>query len=626
MSRRRGVTMVELLVASLMMAGVLVVTYGLLEQGFSQGVEAVDREVADTRGRNALDRYAVMDDARVEAALSGDQKVEVRDLEDAFLKGVDPPEHPRFRRGAHKLYLRAERIPGEEGALALKVDEAWEARGKTKTSGQARLLFPGSGPGPSPSGFTKRNRVPDWGKAGAWAAPDPDEPAASGADPDSVALRALVGVAAAGAGYDPIYEDPPAASGGASEPEGKASGGGTPGFWGTETLPLEAAGVVGPGGSLAAPEGDAPARSAAAAARRLEALLTRAGLTSIDGPADQAVPAGKYQHRLEAVDLRDPKGEGKVAGVFLLRKGGAERPLPYRMLVGKAVRRELGGDEVLERRALQDGRGRPWVLLRTAERLVVAELGRGRPRGDLELKALATADPSPKGTEATRKAADALVTAWKLKAASGEGVDALLVASAGRSDELEVALEGGEPPPGKAALLPERALSEVEKDMVAPLKATDLNPGAKVAWKRARQLAVKDPQQALKPLDGFLRTNPGFREARALRGRVLAALGRLEEAIADLEVAAGYWRPPPGLLVDLAGLCLRAGRLDTAEAVIRRLRWESRDAAELKQLQTALEALKLDPKAQVPYRSGKAPGLRNAGAQVGVVLVWGGAG
>ncbi len=715
---RFGISVTELLLSAALLGALLLGTWGLLRQGFARGVRTAEREAADVRSRNVLDRFARMPREHLESLLAGRPEVEVSELADPTLEGSGEGT------GGYRRRISVQRLPGAVEALLVRSRVSWRPPRAERDAevGHSRLVFPGQGGagsgGGDLSGFELAARVPGWGRSESWggageasgAAGVGEEPGAAGepvagqgpvggesgsaplpgggsgtghpgsdpTDPESRREKTAggptgedpgtpgqpgpegaggTGAGASGSGatlagtdrgrgrrggprpsrdpgsqgrQDPLRLVRHAARSARFDP-GLAASPGDPsgGFWGGRRLGEAdlVRRLAGPGGELAAPAGNAPVGRAATRRRAAEALLARVGLASFEVPPGAKVPAGSWQYRLEAVDLRDEQGDGPVQGVYVLvRPSESALLVASRRVSGAVVDLRMEGDPVLERRRYRDPAGGTWLLHRTEERLYLVADGGRLGVGRLEILVLPGLDPSPEAGPGTRRAIEEAAAARSLVASSEPFEDPLIRRS--RLSDLSglvsgIKVEGGPLVSG----LRIRPAPEVEAEMREEARrgGEGLRKRVDPVYFRAEELALRVPEASLEELDRLLHSAPGHRQARALRGRILAVSGRLEEGADDLFVAAAYARASPRLLSDLAGVLLRLGSREEARLVIDRLRSESPASGWIAVLEKSLAATSGGrPPPEDGFAGTRPPRLGMGDKAEGVVLAWAG--
>lgn len=444
--RKRGFTLVELLLAAAVLAAVVLLAYVFVFQGFSAGSDLARREEADTLSRNSIDYFSkwpleALDElfgGRPTITLSGNggphHQVPFREL----VYGGEGRLHRQPSHGFehHLSYLPAE---GELAAALLRSEVSWLIPGGTRRRlvHTRYLTRAADGPGVSTvpgmmrPGFSYREKEdPTWGRATRWTIPVPgatgalpsdlgpgqEDPGESGAGggssifggelatpepgdgPGSRARRAQ-GVHARASIYQATVSG--AAMAGPVSPGPERARRELAGltFRGLDALPPD---LLGKGGRLAATVGRPEARARARAEVKRRRFLARTGAQAKPWLQD-AIPDGIYHYRLEASDLRTATGDGPVVGVYMLQAD----PEPFRLVSevsvsgAEAVHR-LEGDLVLEHRVFVGPGDKRWRFARTEGRLYLFRLTDAPLERTVELRTLAASDGSAAGTALTR--------------------------------------------------------------------------------------------------------------------------------------------------------------------------------------------------------------------------------
>lgn len=397
MRQARGVSLIEVVFASVLLAGGVVVVYGLIHQGARFGVDLAGRERADLMARTLLDRYRGLPPTTLALLVGEAGEVDVASLDDPGLAVLGAP----LEEG--EAAVRAIPIPGRLGAVALEAAAARAGKGDLR---RRTLTTPGTGLREglaAASGFRHREEDPTWGSARDWVVPprgegDPPPPASFA---EGVAARAR---RARAAWVDREFRD-------AAEIH----------VHGDLTRARQAAA---PGGVLRARHG------APAALRRLRAEALTGAFEERTGIGnlllgDREIPAGDYVYTLDVLDRRAFAEPPDLVGVYQLRAGAARHDLVGRATRGPAPTRELRGDRVLASHEARDPAGRPWRVLRTEEHLTAIEGTRGELLRRLRILDLPAMDGSAEGTAATRRfVADAL-RSWDFEESPEPGPDEL---------------------------------------------------------------------------------------------------------------------------------------------------------------------------------------------------------
>lgn len=572
--RRRALTFVELLFATALLAGALISLLTLLQGGFRGAAHLGDHARAESLSRSVLEFYGRLPLSMIEEARR----------QGAGADGFAPVgETVRELLGAedgYELAIGLRRMPGRIPVRALVSRVSWSDLGRTRQVSHKQVLsyLPSAGPGESsaPSyaaapGFLARRTNPDWGRHPRWelagyGEEDDGDPPPPGSP---AALRRKIARAAKAAVWRP-------------EAYYAGESGQVVHFLGDADAVRDAMRRH-PERATQVPWTLRTQSSNQERRRRQFEVRTGVAARDLEGLPAADIPDGVYPFTLEAVDLRDAAGYGKVVGVFLLAgPEGAE----YRLVASLTPRddeRTLGVDKVLSRQLVEDERGRVAVLERTEGRLV--RIDREGPQGarTLELRTLPAPDPDQPGTAITQRFLSTYRSETRLEPSGQQSEDELLEAlvqeyfSDQRQDSAEPARIEPIPQvstsPCAQGTCPTRPVGAridlAQRTTLRWRRRGEKVPGADApAQKALAKLAKGDGKAAIAELDRYLADNPSDLGARALRGRLRASEGDPSGGADDLAEVLRAQPDDVELLRDHAGFLLRAWRLDEAPAAI----------------------------------------------------------
>jgi hypothetical protein len=614
--RRRAFTLLELLFAAAVLATSLLAAYTFLWQGFENGVDLLRRDMADSIARTVVERYGQVPFGGLVQTFRGDDARDVLEDDDDVLVAGLPRSPEVLRRMGFQVLVGFTRTYGEIPTGVLDAEVSWPLPGgKRRSLSYRRTIVSDGSPAEMTATSSPRSGNPapsDWGSARTWhpsPKPVPRTPAPGEPILRRRAFRQRLDTTEAsrelalGAGI--TWADAARAVAAAYRP-GPGGERGPPalGFEGDAAL---AARMLGPSGDLSRRVGD-PAKVREARDRRREArFLARTGARLDPWLADD-IPDGDYAYRLEAQDLRDEDGVGRVVGVYVLEDEADSYHLVRDVEFAPDVTEgDVEGDPVYRVTSFRDTSGRPVTLRRTETRLYFLRPGR---RGRAWIRTL----DAPDGTY-ERQAWTARQVA-KLQAELGlEPVDP----PATRADDGELVKVANPdvrwagasgcssgscqvPPPRveQRALLapPPAAPTPRRRDSGSrgparlrsyaaappPLAAGATLAGGTVGGDRepasdvdaevraVESLAFTDPEAAIRRLDDVLLHEPDHGPARALRGRLFALRGYTDQATEDLRAAQRDPRVAEEVLPDLAGVLIRSDELDEAERLLDQFR------------------------------------------------------
>jgi hypothetical protein len=569
------VTLLEVLFGVALLASAMLAVLTLLQRGFWGAAHLGNHARAESLSRSVLDFYGRLPLDKIEKA----RKQTGRD------RGFAPvDEGVRELLGAedsYRLHIGLHRLPGRIPVRALVSRVQWDDLGHTREVVHRQILSYGGGVAAGPgamglpeeaAGFAIRKKVPDWGRRQRWTVEGYGEEADVDAYPGTAENLAQKVARAAKAA---IWEPDAYYAGESGE---------TVYFLGDAEAETRRIRALGEGAvkvpwTLRIAQGNKQRRS-----RQFE-VRTGVSSSDLEGLPMEDIPDGIYPYTLEALDLRDLAGYGRVVGVFTLDAGAEE----YRLVASVAPRdddaRTLGVDAVLARKLVQDSRGAVHVLERTESRLVLISIDAEMTGRTLELRTLPAPDGDVPGTAITQRFVQKFMAKRGLEPTRQLRGDELLEAlvqeffgdDTQESTEPPVIVsfpqESTNPCPqgGCRPRAPQRkaSLDFEQKTILRWRRKGTPMPGAGTpAQKALAKLAKGDGEAALAELDRYLSENPTDTVARALRGRLRASEGDPSGGADDLAEAL---RASPGdvdLLRDHAGFLLRAWRLEEAPAAL----------------------------------------------------------
>ena len=608
--RRHAFTLIELLFAAAILAVSLLASYTFLYQGFENGVDLLRRDMADSIARTVIDRYGRDGFGVVARRFRGDQPRDILDdaEEDSVLLAGLPRSPEVLRRMGFRVGVGFTRSFGEIPTGVLATEVSWPLPGGRRRSiaYERTLVSDGTPPEVSATGPTRsRQSVPsEWGSAQEWRPsprparrlPEPGQPIErrrtfqrrvdTTEASREVAGSARISWAEAARNVAAAYQ-----GGSQSSPALQ--------FEGDAGL---AARLLGPSGDLSRRLGD-PAKVREARDRRREArFLARTGARLEPWLADD-IPDGDYRYRLEGQDLRDEDGVGRVVGVYVLEDEVDSYHLVRDVdFFPDPSEGSVEGDVVYRVSSYQDAAGRPVILRRTETRLYF--LRPGTP-GRAWVRSLDAPDASFERQSWTVKQLAKLESELgltRVEAAPTRADDAELVKVA--NPEVRWAGASGcdtgsckvppprveqrelvRPAPRRPRLLAEPARDRARSYALAPSPAASRATGRSRGFldnggsedldgevRALESLAFTDPTAAIRRLDDVLLRAPDHGPARALRGRLFALRGNVDQATEDLRIARRDPRVAEGVLPDLAGLLIRDDQVDEAERLIEEFR------------------------------------------------------